>query len=127
MWNSNGNVLHNKCNASFLVEWYDGEEMITKDKKILAVKNWNNYGARAILVALEEDWLAYDDDLLGKMWVKGEKSSVGYFTLRSKQNGLFLTYNPAYNDPSYLDITGIFSIFLLKFNFLLNSSLILLL
>ena len=123
LWSSNGTVLLNKCRTTFLVEWYDGEEIITKDNKILAVKYWENNGT----LLEEEEWLAVHDDLLSKTWVKGEKSSVGYFTLRSKQNGLFLTYNPAYNDPSYLDITGIFSIFLLKFNFLLNSSLILLL
>ena len=113
LWRSNGTVLLNKCNTTFLVEWLDGEEIITKDKKIVVVKYWKNNGTMLV----EEEWNAVHDDLLGKTWVKGEKSSVGYFTLRSKKNGLLLTAN-----ASNLDITGIFSIFLLKFNCVLDRA-----
>ena len=91
------------------MEFLDGEEIIRKDKKILAVKYHKNTGYKLV----EEEWNnEYEHcDSLGQTWDKGVKSSVGYFTLTSKEYGLLLTAN-----TSNLDIQGIVSILLLKFN-----------
>ena len=84
------------------MEFLDGEEIITKDNKILAVKYCKYNGYKL----LEEEWNIIHDDSLGQTWDKGLKSSVGYFTLTSKQYGLLLTAN-----TSNLEIQGIVSIF----------------
>lgn len=81
------------------MEWLDGEEIITKDEKILAVKYCNHTGTKLV----EEEWNLIHDESLGQTWEKGEKSSVGYFTLTSKHYRLLLTGN-----TSNLDVQGIF-------------------
>ena len=90
------------------MQWLDGEEIITKGSKILAVKNCEHNGTKLV----EEKWNIIHDNLLGQTWVKGEKSSVGYFTLTSKKYGLFLTATTT--PTSNLDVRGNIAISLLK-------------
>ena len=71
------------------MDFLDGEEIITKDNKILAVNYCKNTGYQLV----KEEWNIIHDDILGQTWDKGVKSSVGYFTLTSKKYGLFLTAN----------------------------------
>ena len=107
LWTSNGTALLNKWpNATLTtlnMDFLDGEEIITKDNKILAVKYYKNTGYKLI----EEEWNIIHDDSLGQTWDKGVKSSVGYFTLTSKKYGFLLTAN-----ASNLVIQGIVSILL---------------
>ena len=87
------------------MQWLDGEEIITKGEKILAVKKGNKL--------VEEKWNIIHDNSLGQTWEKGVKSSLGYFTLKSKQYGLFLTATT--NTTNNLDVQGNVTISLLLY------------
>ena len=112
MWRSNGTALFNNCpnctlNMKSDMEWRAGEEIIKKGNQILAVQNCANNETKLV----EEKWNILHDNLFGQTWVKGVKSSVGYFTLTSKRCGLFLTATTT--PTSDLDVQGNVTISLL--------------
>ena len=110
--------MFNKCPNSALnmksdMEWFAGDEIITKGEKILAVKYSKlNRTSLNRTKLVEEKWNIIHDDLLGQTWNKGEKSSVGYFTFTSKKYGVFLTATTT--PTSDLDVQGNVTISLFK-------------